>query len=80
MIKKHAPRVETDTEAVNSRLLECVLAEEIEELKDREVWVVFDTFEVRGHEPVEKVTTLGQEPVGKTLYQLLLIATEPYED
>ena len=59
MIEEHAPRVETDAKAVDPRLLEGVLAEEREKLEDGEIWVVFDTLQVRGDKPVEEVTALG---------------------
>ena len=63
MIKEHAPRVETDAEAVHPGLFERVLAEEAQELENGKVRVVFDSLEVRGDKPVEKVAALGQESV-----------------
>ena len=62
MIEEHAPRVETDAEAVDARLLECVFAEEPEELENGEIGVVFNTLEVGGDKPVEEITALGKKP------------------
>ena len=62
MIEEHAPRIETDTEAVDARLFECVFAEEPEELENGKVGVVFDTLEMGGDKPVEEITALGKKP------------------
>ena len=59
MIEKHAPRVETDTEAVHPGLLECVLTEQTEELEHRKIGIVLDSLEVGGDKPVEEITALG---------------------
>ena len=61
MIEKHGPYVQTHTEAVYLRLLECVLVEQTQELEDREVGVELNSLEVRGYKPEEEVTAFGQE-------------------
>ena len=62
MIEEHAPRVETDAEAVDAWLLERVFAEEPEKLENGEIRVVLDTLEMGGDEPVEEITALGKKP------------------
>ena len=63
MIQEDPPGLQAHAEAVDARLLECVLVEETQELQHGEERVKLHPLQVRGHEPVEEVTALGQKPV-----------------
>lgn len=64
MIQEDAPRVQTHTEAVNARLLERILVEQIQELQHRKERVKLHPLQVRRHKPVEEVGAFGEESNG----------------
>ena len=58
MIQKHPPGIQTDTEAIDARLLEGVLVEEAEKLEDGKERIELHSFQVRGNKPVKEIATL----------------------
>ncbi len=62
MVQEYAPRVQTHTEAVYTRLLECVLVKQVQELQHGEQRVKLHPLQVGGHKPVEEVGTFSQKP------------------
>ena len=68
MIQEDPPCVQADTETVNARLLESILVEKSEELKNGEKGVKFNSFQVGGDKPVEKIATLSKKPKSNHIF------------
>ena len=62
VVEEHTPSVKTNTEAIYFWLFECVLVEESQKFKNRELKVELHPLQMGGDKPVEEVPTFGTVP------------------